>query len=66
MPPEIGDIISSAIYYDKLKSNPLHPITDATIPCYFIDVPEGRETQAKAGQSWKVCSIDLARSLKFS
>jgi regulator of nonsense transcripts 1 len=55
MPPEIGEIISEAIYDGELKSNPLHPVTEETISCYFIDVPEGRE--AKAETSWKVCPI---------
>jgi len=42
MPPQIGDIISEAVYDAKLKSNPLHPITEKTTACYFIDVP-GKE-----------------------
>ncbi|RXW22846.1 hypothetical protein EST38_g3012 [Candolleomyces aberdarensis] len=51
MPPEIGGIISDAIYGSKLKSNPLHPVTSDTISCYFINVPQGRESKAET--SWK-------------
>lgn len=51
MPPQIGEIISSAIYDSKLSSNPLHPITESVISCYFVDVSNG--TEAKAGLSWK-------------
>ncbi|RXW22820.1 hypothetical protein EST38_g3022 [Candolleomyces aberdarensis] len=51
MPPEIGGIISDAIYSSKLKSNPCHPVTSDTISCYFIDVPKGRESKAET--SWK-------------
>jgi len=52
MPPQIGKIISEAVYDDKLKSNPLHPITDQTIACYFIDV-SGKEAPLIGG-SFKV------------
>ena len=37
MPPQIGDIISDLVYENKLKSNPLHPISNDTIACYFVD-----------------------------
>ncbi|KAG6821293.1 hypothetical protein H0H93_000153 [Arthromyces matolae] len=37
MPPQIGSLISDLIYDSKLKSNPLHPVTDSTQACYFID-----------------------------
>lgn len=43
MPPQIGDIISEAVYDAKLKSNPLHPITEKTTACYFINVQAGKE-----------------------
>jgi len=43
MPPQIGNFISSAVYDDKLKSNPGHPIKDTTKACHFIDVPGGKE-----------------------
>lgn len=36
MPPQIGDIISELVYENKLKSNPLHPITEDTTACYFV------------------------------
>jgi len=48
MPPQIGKIISEAVYENKLKSNPLHPVTDQTIACYFIDVP-GKESSLSGG-----------------
>jgi len=54
MPPQIGDIISGAVYDANLKSNPLHPITEKTIACYFVDVP-GKER--KVNDSFKVCLI---------
>lgn len=37
MPPQIGNIISDLVYENKLKSNPLHPITEDTIACYFVE-----------------------------
>jgi regulator of nonsense transcripts 1 len=37
MPPQIGDIISDLVYENKLKSNPLHPITEDTTACYFVE-----------------------------
>jgi regulator of nonsense transcripts 1 len=52
MPPQIGKIISEAVYENRLKSNPLHPITDQTTACYFIDVP-GKEASLSSG-SFKV------------
>jgi regulator of nonsense transcripts 1 len=52
MPPQIGNIISAAVYDDKLKSNPLHPVTDQTTACYFIDV-SGKEASLSGG-SFKV------------
>ena len=55
MPPQIGKIISEAVYDNKLKSNPLHPITDQTTACYFIDV-SGKEAQLNGG-SFKVFFI---------
>ncbi|KAG5646992.1 hypothetical protein DXG03_001716 [Asterophora parasitica] len=39
MPPQIGCIISDLVYDGKLESNPLHPITEKTKACHFIDVP---------------------------
>ena len=57
MPPQIGDIISEAVYDANLKSNPLHPITEKTTACYFIDVPDGKER--RVNDSFKVCLIFL-------
>ena len=37
MPPQIGDIISELVYEGNLRSNPLHPITEETTACYFIE-----------------------------
>lgn len=51
MPPQIGQFISAAVYEDKLKSNPLHPIKDDVIACRFIDA-KGKES--KSGDSYKV------------
>ncbi|KJA19523.1 hypothetical protein HYPSUDRAFT_143668 [Hypholoma sublateritium FD-334 SS-4] len=49
MPPQIGKIISKAVYGNKLNSNPLHPVTDQVTACYFIDVGMGKESQASNG-----------------
>jgi len=38
MPPQIGQIISEAVYDGKLKSNPGHPVTKSSIACRFIDI----------------------------
>lgn len=48
MPPQIGNIISEAVYDEKLKSNPHHPVTDQMTACYFIDVP-GKEAPLNGG-----------------
>lgn len=53
MPPYIGDFISKSVYSGELQSNPLHPITNKTISCYFIDVADGK--QKADGVSLKVC-----------
>lgn len=37
MPPQIGNIISELIYENRLKSNPLHPITEDVTACYFVE-----------------------------
>lgn len=52
MPPQIGNIISKAVYDNELRSNPLHPVTDQTTACYFIDV-SGKEAPLSGG-SFKV------------
>jgi len=44
MPPQIGDIISEAVYENKLKSNPNHPITSEITACYFVNIA-GKEKQ---------------------
>jgi len=44
MPPQIGDIISEAVYDNKLKSNPNHSITSEVTACYFVNIP-GKEKQ---------------------
>jgi hypothetical protein len=53
MPPQIGRVISKAIYDNQLKSNPLHPITENIIACYFVDVAMGKEEPIQGG-SFKV------------
>src|ERR1700733_15178374 len=53
MPPQIGQIVSRAVYDGQLKSNPLHPITEETLACHFIDVP-GAEKKGSSG-SIMVC-----------
>ncbi|KAL4260424.1 DNA2/NAM7 helicase-like C-terminal domain-containing protein [Pleurotus pulmonarius] len=43
MPPQAGEFISSAVYDNLLKSNPLHPISGDTPSCAFIHA-DGRES----------------------
>ncbi|KAF5342579.1 hypothetical protein D9611_001793 [Ephemerocybe angulata] len=50
MPPELGNIISAAVYSNELQSNLRHPIATPMISCHFVDVPG---VEAKAGTSWK-------------
>lgn len=64
MPPQIGNIISGAVYDNKLKSNPLHPVTDQTTACYFIDV-SGKEAPLEGG-SFKVCFFSALECYFFS
>jgi len=50
MPPQIGGLISEAVYDTKLLSNPQHPITEETIATYIVDVP-GKERLQQDGSS---------------
>ncbi|OCH94374.1 P-loop containing nucleoside triphosphate hydrolase protein [Obba rivulosa] len=45
MPPQIGDIISDAVYNGQLQSNPLHPVKDDQHACYFVDIEQDQEIQ---------------------
>lgn len=56
MPPQIGEILSEAVYDGKLKSNPKHPITHEIRACYFFDIANGKEKQPD-GKSFMVTSI---------
>jgi len=56
MPPQIGQIISEAVYDNQLQSNPLHPITDEVLACRFIDVPGSERKNPNSG-SVMVCSL---------
>jgi len=62
MPPQIGNIISEEVYDGKLKSNPLHPITEEITACYFLDVV-GKEKKLPTG-SLLVCFFIQALFLK--
>jgi hypothetical protein len=57
MPPQIGDIISDAVYEKKLKSNPNHPITNEVTACYFVNILEGKEKQCN--KSFMACFLQL-------
>lgn len=57
MPPQIGQIVSEAVYDSQLKSNPLHPITEEILACHFIDVP-GTEKKGSSG-SIMVCIVSV-------
>jgi regulator of nonsense transcripts 1 len=56
MPPQIGRVISEAVYNNQLKSNPLHPIADEVLACRFIDVP-GVEKKNSSSGSIMVCFL---------
>ena len=58
MPPQIGQIISKEVYDNKLKSNPLHLVSDTITACYFIDVGSGKESQVPNG-SFKVSDLKI-------
>ncbi|KAF9021716.1 P-loop containing nucleoside triphosphate hydrolase protein, partial [Rhodocollybia butyracea] len=45
MPPQMGDFISEQVYESLLKSNALHPITNSTIACQFLDIPGTEKMQ---------------------
>ena len=53
MPPQIGNIISAAVYDNRLKSNPQHEVQ--TLACFFVDVDDGMEKQMKT--SWEVSKL---------
>jgi len=50
MPPQIGDLISEAVYDKKLLSNPGHLIKEDIIATYIVDVP-GKERLQQDGSS---------------
>lgn len=52
MPPQIGQIISDAVYDSQLGSNPYHTVTDKVIACRFINV---LGTEKPNGTSYIVC-----------
>jgi hypothetical protein len=56
MPPQIGHIISEAVYKNQLKYKPLHPITDKVLACRLIDVA-GSEKKNPSTGSVMVCFI---------
>jgi len=58
MPPQIGEILSEAVYDGKLKSNPKHPITEKVTACHFFNIVNGREKQPD-GKSFMVTLIFL-------
>jgi hypothetical protein len=57
MPPQIGQFVSDAVYEGQLKSNPLHPVTEETVACHFIDVVSGREQ--REGDSFKAGQLNF-------
>ncbi|KAH0585272.1 hypothetical protein H2248_008514 [Termitomyces sp. 'cryptogamus'] len=66
MPPQIGNIISDLVYDGKLKSNPLHPITEKTQACRFIDIPGQEERNEDSYMNLSECDavIKLAWHLQ--
>ena len=55
MPPQIGKIISNAVYTGMLKSNPEHEVkSDA---CFFVDIHQGVEKQYIT--SWEVSKFSI-------
>jgi len=43
MPPQMGELISEAVYDGLLKSDPRHPIGNNIIACHFVDVPSNEK-----------------------
>ncbi|KAG6862497.1 hypothetical protein C0995_000044 [Termitomyces sp. Mi166 len=66
MPPQIGDIISDLVYDGKLKSSPLHPITNTIQACYFIDISGQEERNENSYINLPECDavIELACKLQ--
>ncbi|KAG6900797.1 hypothetical protein C0993_000116 [Termitomyces sp. T159_Od127] len=65
MPPQIGDIISDLVYDGKLKSNPLHPITNTTQACYFVDIPGQEERMENSYVNFAECDAVLKLALQL-
>ncbi|KAG6856897.1 hypothetical protein H0H87_012478 [Tephrocybe sp. NHM501043] len=62
MPPQIGDIISELVYDAKLLSNPLHPVTNTSIACYFIDIPGHEERHENSFMNILECDATIILS----
>ncbi|KAJ3570491.1 hypothetical protein NP233_g4370 [Leucocoprinus birnbaumii] len=43
MPPQMGELISNAVYESQLNSNPHHSISNQIMACHFVDVPGSTE-----------------------
>ena len=54
MPPQIGDIISDAVYDGQLQSNPDHPIKETQNACWFINIEQDQEVQDKTSYKVKI------------
>lgn len=58
MPPQIGRVISKHVYDGKLSSNPLHPVKDEVVACYFLDAIGGKEMQMES-KSFRVSNLPI-------
>jgi len=54
MPPQMGELISEAVYDGCLSSNPQHPINNQILACHFVDV-HGQEKRKE--DSFMVSSV---------
>jgi len=54
MPPQMGGLISEAVYDGCLSSNPRHPINNQIMACHFVDV-HGQEKRKE--DSFMVSSV---------
>ena len=59
MPPQMGELISEAVYDGLLKSNPHHPIGDNIMACHFVDVPSNERRKDDSFMVRNVCSKNM-------
>jgi len=65
MPPQIGCVVSEAVYDNELKSNPFHPITDEVPACRFIDVAGSEKKNHNTGSIMNLQECEVVLKLAF-